>query len=76
MEGASFAGQYDTYLWICGADAVLEHVRRCWAGLFGPKALPAPIMTRLRESMKAAMSDADVRKTFANQTRSTPCKSR
>jgi pyruvate,water dikinase len=38
-EGASFAGQYDTYLWICGADAVLEHVRRCWAGLFGPQVL-------------------------------------
>jgi pyruvate,water dikinase len=37
--GASFAGQYDTFLWICGADAVLEHVRRCWAGLFGPQVL-------------------------------------
>lgn len=38
-EGASFAGQYDTYLWIQGADAVLDHVRRCWAGLFGPQVL-------------------------------------
>jgi pyruvate, water dikinase len=38
-EGASFAGQYDTYLWIQGADAVLEAVRRCWAGLFGPAVL-------------------------------------
>jgi pyruvate,water dikinase len=38
-EGASFAGQYDTFLWICGADAVLEHVRACWAGLFGPQVL-------------------------------------
>ncbi len=37
--GASFAGQYDTFLWIQGADAVLEHVRRCWAGLFGPAVL-------------------------------------
>jgi pyruvate,water dikinase len=37
--GASFAGQYDTFLWITGADAVLEHVRRCWAGLFGPQVL-------------------------------------
>jgi pyruvate, water dikinase len=37
--GASFAGQYDTYLWIQGADAVLEAVRRCWAGLFGPAVL-------------------------------------
>ena len=39
LEGASFAGQYDTYLWICGADAVLDHVRRCWTGLFGPAVL-------------------------------------
>jgi pyruvate,water dikinase len=37
--GASFAGQYDTYLWIQGADAVLRHVRRCWAGLFGAQVL-------------------------------------
>jgi pyruvate,water dikinase len=37
--GASFAGQYDTYLWIQGAEAVLRHVRRCWAGLFGAQVL-------------------------------------
>jgi tripartite-type tricarboxylate transporter receptor subunit TctC len=35
-----------------------------WAGLFGPKALPEPIMTRLREAMKQAMSDPEVLKTF------------
>lgn len=39
LEGASFAGQYDTYLWISGADAVMTHVRRCWAGLFNPEVL-------------------------------------
>jgi pyruvate,water dikinase len=39
LEGASFAGQYDTFLWIQGADAVLSHVRQCWAGLFGPAVL-------------------------------------
>jgi pyruvate,water dikinase len=31
---ASFAGLQDTYLWIRGADAVVEHVRRCWASLY------------------------------------------
>src|SRR5215203_3140195 len=31
---ASFAGLQDTYLWIRGADSVLEHVRRCWASLY------------------------------------------
>jgi tripartite-type tricarboxylate transporter receptor subunit TctC len=37
-----------------------------WAGLFGPKGLPEPITARLREAMKKAMSDAEVRKTFEN----------
>jgi pyruvate,water dikinase len=31
---ASFAGLQDTYLWVTGADAVAEHVRRCWASLY------------------------------------------
>ena len=31
---ASFAGLQDTYLWIRGSDAVLTHVRRCWASLY------------------------------------------
>ena len=39
LAGASFAGQYDTFLWVMGADAVLAHVKRCWAGLFGPAVL-------------------------------------
>jgi pyruvate,water dikinase len=36
---ASFAGEHDTYLWIRGTDAVLEHVRRCWASLFTDRAI-------------------------------------
>ena len=39
LADASFAGQYDTYLWITGADAVLRHVRACWASMFGDTAL-------------------------------------
>jgi pyruvate,water dikinase len=39
LEGASFAGQYDTYLWVQGADDVVAHVRRCWSGLFNPAVL-------------------------------------
>lgn len=31
---ASFAGLQDTYLWVRGGDAVVEHVRRCWASLY------------------------------------------
>jgi pyruvate,water dikinase len=36
---ASFAGQQDTYLWIEGADAVVEHVRRCWSSVFTDRAI-------------------------------------
>lgn len=39
LAGASFAGQYETYLWVIGVDAVLAHVRRCWTGLFGEPVL-------------------------------------
>ncbi|WP_110648534.1 PEP/pyruvate-binding domain-containing protein [Salinicola peritrichatus] len=39
LEGASFAGQYETYLWICGVDAVIRHIRACWAGMFGDAVL-------------------------------------
>jgi pyruvate,water dikinase len=36
---ASFAGLQDTYLWVRGADSVLEHVRRCWASLYSVESL-------------------------------------
>ena len=36
---ASCAGQHDTYLWISGADAVLEHVALCRASLDTERAL-------------------------------------
>nr|WP_275941549.1 PEP/pyruvate-binding domain-containing protein [Planosporangium mesophilum] len=39
LAGASFAGQYDTYLWVRGADEVLTYLRKCWAGMFGTAVL-------------------------------------
>ena len=39
LEGASFAGQQDTYLNISGPDAVLDAVRRCWASLWTARAM-------------------------------------
>ena len=39
MPDASFAGQQDTYLWVVGENAVLEHVKRCWASLFTARAI-------------------------------------
>jgi pyruvate, water dikinase len=51
LAGASFAGQYDTFLWVRGAEDVLRHVRSCWAGMFGaavltyrPDADPAAVL--------------------------------
>lgn len=35
----SFAGQQDTYLWIVGEDAVIEHVKRCWASVYSARSL-------------------------------------
>ena len=39
LPDASFAGQQDTYLWVRGADAVVEKVRDCWASLFATRAV-------------------------------------
>ena len=39
MPDASFAGVQDTYLWICGLEAVLDGVRRCWASFHNPEAI-------------------------------------
>ncbi|HUP33417.1 MAG TPA: phosphoenolpyruvate synthase [Gaiellaceae bacterium] len=36
-ETASFAGMNETFLNVCGADAVVEAVRRCWSSLFGAR---------------------------------------
>ncbi|WP_030682894.1 PEP/pyruvate-binding domain-containing protein, partial [Streptomyces cellulosae] len=39
LPTVSFAGQYDTYLWVRGADAVVDAVRRCWASLWTARAV-------------------------------------
>ncbi len=39
LPDASFAGQQDTYLWIKGADNVIEHVRKCWSSIFTDRAI-------------------------------------
>jgi pyruvate, water dikinase len=39
LPDASFAGQQDTYLWVVGADHVLEKVKACWASLFNARAI-------------------------------------
>ena len=39
LPDASFAGAADTYLWVCGIEDVLDHVRRCWASSFTDRAI-------------------------------------
>ena len=39
LPTASFAGQHDTYLNIIGKQAILEHIRKCWASLFTERAV-------------------------------------
>jgi pyruvate,water dikinase len=39
LSTASFAGQQDTYLNILGKEAILKHVRRCWASLYTERAI-------------------------------------
>ena len=39
LPDASFAGQQDTFLWIRGAENVVDHVRRCWSSLFTDRAI-------------------------------------
>jgi rifampicin phosphotransferase len=38
LADASFAGMHDTYLDICGEEALLDAVRRCWASLWTARA--------------------------------------
>jgi tripartite-type tricarboxylate transporter receptor subunit TctC len=35
-----------------------------WAGLFAPAATPAPVQTRLRQSLRTAMADAELNRAF------------
>jgi len=39
LPDASFAGQQETYLNMRGADEVFNAVRRCWASLYGARAI-------------------------------------
>ncbi|HUP16097.1 MAG TPA: PEP/pyruvate-binding domain-containing protein [Acidimicrobiia bacterium] len=39
LPNASFAGQQDTYLWVMGEAAVIDHVKKCWSSLFTDRAI-------------------------------------
>jgi pyruvate,water dikinase len=39
LPGASFAGQQETYLWVRGADEVVQRMVDCWVSLFTDRAI-------------------------------------
>ncbi|GAB3998774.1 phosphoenolpyruvate synthase [Spirosoma daeguense] len=39
LPTASFAGQQDTYLNVIGIEAIITHIRKCWASLFTERAI-------------------------------------
>lgn len=59
MPDASFAGQQDTYLWVVGADQVIEKVKACWASLFNARAISYRV--------KNGLGDTDVEMSVAVQ---------
>jgi len=46
---ASFAGLQDTYLWVRGADALIDHVRKCWASLYNAEAVGYRLRMKIAE---------------------------
>jgi pyruvate, water dikinase len=46
---ASFAGLQDTYLWVRGTDALIDHVRQCWASLYNAEAVGYRLRMKIRE---------------------------
>lgn len=53
LAGASFAGQYETFLWISDIENVLRYTRECWAGMFNDTVLTY----RHDDQQVAALSD-------------------
>lgn len=52
-QAASFAGQQETYLSICGDEQVLDRVRACWCSFFKPRAI-------YYRRMKGSLEDLNV----------------
>lgn len=50
---ASFAGLQDTFLWVRGADEVLDRVRRCWASLYSVESVTYRLRRGLEEGAMA-----------------------
>lgn len=66
LATASFAGLQETYLNVVGSQAVLEHLRRCWASLFTDRAVAYRVSNGIDSATEEmavvvqAMVDAEV----------------
>ena len=47
---ASFAGQQDTFLWLCGSKNLLQKVYDCWASLFNARAIAYRVKNKIKHS--------------------------
>ena len=47
LPTASFAGQYDSYLYVKGVEALLANIKKCWASFFTDRS----ILYRIRNSI-------------------------
>ena len=50
LPEASFAGQQETYLNICGIEAVLDSVKKCWASLWTARAIAYRIKNNIDQN--------------------------
>ena len=50
LPDASFAGQYETYLHVCGEKMMLEALKHCWSSLWTARAMAY----RIRQNIKPA----------------------
>ncbi len=50
LPGFSFAGQQESYLNITGIEAVLDHIKKCWASLFTERAVSYRIVNGFNDS--------------------------
>jgi pyruvate,water dikinase len=53
LPDASFAGQQETYLNICGEQALLEAVKKCWASLWTARAIAYRIKNNIDQNSVA-----------------------
>ena len=50
LPNASFAGQQDTFLWVCGKKNLLKSIYNCWASLYTVRAISYRIKNNINQT--------------------------